>query len=386
MCDVLNRSIVSKRMKSTSLRARAAAAHGEWRVEDCVNRPWEDIISAVQDRVAALPDGRSVAILCRSNADVARLEMPMRAVLPDLRIQRRSGIHRVREQRHVGLWLDHLARRNAEGDELATPELRDELLETFRKTVRIPETKYDMDSLHTLSALWTCAQDNDPSAQVSDVVELLQGGLRPDDVDRLLGRGTGRILSTIHKVKGLEFDEVIVVPSFAAFPMGSDDVDRAVAEEARTLYVAGTRAKDRFLFLRGARETAWLRATPYRQEGVEGAKFLEGKGDEVDLGWTSGGRGYNIDPSGLHDYIEANVAIGDQISLGGHGMGSGRGLFHGGASARRQIGFLALKTGAGGRLAELRVADVVRFYPDVPPQFGQGRIWAYAVLVEGRLV
>lgn len=138
LCDVLDRSTVSRRLKSTALRARTAAPRAGWCVEDCATRPWEDIMSAVQDRVAALPEGRSVAVLCRSNAHVARLEMPMTAALPDLRIQRRSGVHRVREQCHVGLWLDHLYRRITEGDDPAIPELRDKLLETFRQTVRIP--------------------------------------------------------------------------------------------------------------------------------------------------------------------------------------------------------------------------------------------------------
>lgn len=218
------------------------------------------------------------------------------------------------------------------------------------------------------------------------MTDLLQGGLRPDDVDRLLGRGTGRILSTIHKVKGLEFDDVVVMPSSAAFPMGGDDVDRAVAEEARTLYIAGTRTKERFLFLRNSREAAWLCAKPSRYEGAQGTKVLEGKGDEIDLGWTSDGRGYNADPAELHDYIEANVAIGDPITLGGHGRGSGRGLYHGRAGAGRQIGFLARKIGAGGRHADLRVADVVRFSPDAPSPWLRGCTWAYAVLVEGRLL
>lgn len=100
-------------------------------------------MTMVQDRVAALLKGRSGAVLCRSNADIARLEMPMRAVLPDSRIQRRSGVHRVREQRRVGLRLDHLDRRSAEGDDAATPDRRDELSTAFRQTMRIPETRRD---------------------------------------------------------------------------------------------------------------------------------------------------------------------------------------------------------------------------------------------------
>lgn len=75
--------------------------------------------------------------------------------------------------------VDHLDRRIAEGDDPATPELRSELLEAFRQTVRIPETRQSGEPLRILSALWTCVTDTDPSARLSDVAELLQGGLRP---------------------------------------------------------------------------------------------------------------------------------------------------------------------------------------------------------------
>jgi len=49
--------------------------------------------------------------------------------------------------------------------------------------------------------------------------------------------------------------------------MGSDEVDQAMAEEARNLYVAGTRAIELLLLLRGTREAAWLCAKPRRQDG-----------------------------------------------------------------------------------------------------------------------
>lgn len=168
--------------------------------------------------------------------------------------------------------------------------------------------------------------------------------------------------------------------------MGRDDPARAAAEEARVLYVAGTRAKERMLRLHGDRETAWFADPPLRFAGRDESRFLNGNGAEIDLGWTADGRGFNADPAGINDYIEVHVAVGDPIAVGGRGGGAGRALFHVNAAGRRtQVGFLAWNTGAAGPDADLRVAAVVRFAPDVSPQWADGRAWVYAVLVEGRL-
>ncbi|WP_176556149.1 UvrD-helicase domain-containing protein [Rubellimicrobium rubrum] len=386
LAAMLDRSPVSARLKRSALRARADAPPGEWQVEDCRGRSWNDVVAYVTRRLADFPKDRSVAILCRSNADVDRLKEPLTAVLPGLRVQKRSEILNVADCRHVGLWLDLLDQRIAQGDDAATTDLHDTLLDEFRKTIRIPETRGDGEGMRDLAALWTCVREEDREARLSDVADFLRSWLRPDDVDRLVGRGATRILSTIHKVKGLEFDDVIVMPSTSAFPMGGDDPARAAAEEARVLYVAGTRAKKRMLRLHGERESAWLADPPRPLAGRDDSRFLRGNGAEIDLGWTADGRGFNTDPAGLHDYIQAHVAVGDPIAVGGRGGGAGRSLFHVDASGKRtQVGFLAWDTGAAGSGPDLRVAAVVRFAPDVPPRWTDGRTWAYAVLVEGRL-
>ncbi|WP_209427664.1 3'-5' exonuclease [Pararhodobacter sp. SW119] len=306
--------------------------------------------------------------------------------MPGLRVQKRSEILNVADCRHVGLWLDLLDRRIAQGDDAATTELRDALLDDFHQTVRIPETRGDCEAMRDLAALWTRVKEEDREARLSDLAGFLRSWLRPDDVDRLVGRGASRILSTIHKVKGLEFDDIFVMPSTSAFPMGRDDLARAAAEEARVLYVAGTRAKERMLRLHGEREAAWFADPPRAFTGRDESRFLNGNGAEIDLGWTADGRGFNSNPANLHDYIETHVAVGDPISVGGRGGGAGRALFHVNAAGRRtQVGFLAWNTGAAGPQSELRVATIVRFAPDVPPQWAIGCTWIYAVLVEGRL-
>lgn len=386
LAAMLDCSPVSGRLKRSALRARADAPPGEWRVEDCRDRAWDDVVADIKLQLDNFPKGRSLAILCRSNAEVDRLREPLTAVLPGLRVQKRSEILNFADCRHVGLWLDLLDRRIAQGDAAATTALRDTLLDDFHQTVRIPETRGDSEAMCDLAALWNSVEEEDHEARLSDVAGFLRSWLRPDDVDRLVGRGASRILSTIHKVKGLEFDDVIIMPSTCAFPMGRDDPARAAAEEARVLYVAGTRAKERMLRLHGEREAAWLADPPRLLVGRDESRFLNGSGAEIDLGWTANGRGFNSNPANLHNYIETHVAVGDPISIGGRGGGAGRSLFHlDPAGNRRQVGFLAFGTGSAGPEADLRVAAVVRFVPDVPPRWANGRAWAYAVLVEGRL-
>ena len=74
-------------------------------------------------------------------------------------------------------------------------------------------------------------------------------------------------LSTVHRIKGLEFDRVIVTE----FAERSQNID--TAEESRVLFVAATRARDETLFARLERPSFAMRhrggrwtATPWRRE------------------------------------------------------------------------------------------------------------------------
>lgn len=75
------------------------------------------------------------------------------------------------------------------------------------------------------------------------------------------------VLTTMHKVKGLEFDVVITTPSFAGLPLKQhrEYQDGAIActddladmeEESRLMYVAYTRAKKRLYIFKASRENA----------------------------------------------------------------------------------------------------------------------------------
>ena len=75
------------------------------------------------------------------------------------------------------------------------------------------------------------------------------------------------VLTTMHKVKGLEFDAVIITPSVASLPFNpTEDIDvslplsesdiEQIEEEQRLLYVAYTRAKKYLFVYKGDREYA----------------------------------------------------------------------------------------------------------------------------------
>lgn len=86
------------------------------------------------------------------------------------------------------------------------------------------------------------------------------------------------VLTTMHKVKGLEFDAVIITPSVTSLPFNpTEEIDittplspydkEQIEEERRLLYVAYTRAKKYLFVYKGERETAVERMT--RFSGLE---------------------------------------------------------------------------------------------------------------------
>lgn len=83
----------------------------------------------------------------------------------------------------------------------------------------------------------------------------------------LLDQQLNVVLTTMHKVKGLEFDAVIITPSVTSLPFNpTEDIDESIPlspkdieqieEERRLLYVAYTRAKKYLFVYKGNRERA----------------------------------------------------------------------------------------------------------------------------------
>jgi hypothetical protein len=235
--------------------------------------------------------------------------------------------------------------------------------------------------------------------RMRDVVDFVQE-MRASDMERLkaktgLGARAAKVtISTVHKVKGLEYDTVVVMPSSEKFPLnnntGSDAAISDAAEEARLCYVGMTRARNRLYvgWPPGGRENAWWSRQAFEGPGQKGLYLMKGSPKEIFVSWS--GRKGQVE-AGLQAYIEKNVCVGDSIALK-----YGKALYHG----SKKVGALADITAANvaffGMDQNMRVANVIRyscgkyfeekhqdFWAELHPIVKQQR-WFYVVLVESR--
>lgn len=395
----LERNVHSSRLKESQLRPRPTDADRE-SVErlDWRGRPWFDALDRVAEECIRQREHSpgSLAILCRSNAEVAAAHHRLASVIPGLAVQGNENL-RVAELRHVALWAQYLEHELLSRDSVLTDALKSELFGAFRRQTDVPELRSPGSSSVRLDDLWNLHCQEQAYARVSTLVRFIEG-LQTDELGRLLGSrhdAKQAVVSTIHKVKGLEFDRVIVLPSVKKFGRKgapTAELARDAAEEARLLYVAMTRAKTHLTYFAGDREYAWARTPPQFSEGSQGdGRVLIGSPKDVGLGWSMERSSFNQDPEGLQDYIEREVQVGDAIELGGLGAGKNKGFMHRGRTGRsRQVGFLAMKHGAGTRDAALEVSAVIRcrlndLDPAIVPPSIIRRGWGYVVLVAGRL-
>lgn len=94
------------------------------------------------------------------------------------------------------------------------------------------------------------------------------------------------VLTTMHKVKGLEFDVVVTTPSFANMPLRPhreykegekplvDDL-ADMDEERRLMFVAYSRAKKRLIIFKGEREHALQQSSIYLASDIKELRYTE---------------------------------------------------------------------------------------------------------------
>lgn len=129
------------------------------------------------------------------------------------------------------------------------------------------------------------------------------------------------VLTTMHKVKGLEFDAVMITPSVASLPFkptGNVDVTQPLSpsdieqieEEQRLLYVAYTRAKKILFVYKGEREMAVESKKLFANtEDQWGIREQEVGLDNYNIGFNAGFKFKN------NNYIAYNVCKNDAVSI-----------------------------------------------------------------------
>ena len=171
------------------------------------------------------------------------------------------------------------------------------------------------------------------------------------------------ILTTMHKVKGLEFDAVVVTPSSASLPYPKIDEDygdlsdkekEAIEEERRLLYVAFTRAKKFLVAYLGEREAAVSQMKRYAGAELQlGIREKEQKLGNYNLGFTTG-----KNARAIKEYISHQVKKNDPVSI----VREGNGCYILSSDRRQKIGQLSQKSTIAQAMREQALTELQGFF------------------------
>ena len=306
---------VSTRIKqNTRLRSRTGTDQGT------LEQVWIPAIDHVSQIISeSLERNESYAVLCRTNFEVCRLYEYVRDEFPMVEVQGRENL-RIGQLRHVATWCDVCeALLDREGNQQLTAGLQEQLKREYQKTT-IPEANASKELEVDLTFLWDASLAENSQATLADHANFIDD-LRLDDYIRMRRRTelpqwhrrqVPIVISTVHKVKGLEFDTVSILSSKADFPFGREDqgnLHAACADEVRLCYVAMTRAKHRVFMKGGEREGSWSKgkdSVPYRAQ--QRGMYLQGSPKEVYISFP----GYDQE---RQDYIRETVRVDDSLEL-----------------------------------------------------------------------
>ncbi|MFW6116265.1 MAG: UvrD-helicase domain-containing protein, partial [bacterium] len=250
------------RLKEQRLESnRSAEGVAEWRHVSAneLTALVREAEQALENQETSRPKRNTVAILARTNADVYRTrETLQRSKLRDrFSILVQGQESRFIDRRDVAEALDRLG---ADGQDQSLSE--HQLLDLLEQCFTTPPFEHwlcrESECKHELHHLAEEFFEESPtgvtaSAFADYVREMSRDGNYLRVVaERQAKRGTGGqiILSTIHKVKGIEFPAVILLDS----DMPVEDVDL----ELRVIYVGMTRAEDILFAIRSEREECLL--------------------------------------------------------------------------------------------------------------------------------
>jgi hypothetical protein len=223
-----------------------------------------------------------LAIFFRSNAEVYYGYSLIRSLnIPDVRIRIQGAseceIFRLREIYSVIRYLERNADKRLELESDTTKIEIKECISNWIKKFENWDSFY-LDFAYTLVLDYlSFAKSDDEPHTYGDIAAYIKASLSEDNPQLykiyekykneciLAGSQLNVILTTIHKVKGLEFDAVVLTPSISSLPfdpinvpdisipIDKNDIEN-IEEEKRVQYVAYTRAKKFLAVYEGERE------------------------------------------------------------------------------------------------------------------------------------
>jgi len=262
-----------------------------------------------------------IAIMCRTNEEVFRVFGKIKNTISDgyeIRIQGESGdIFKSREvSRFLGYIERNFEKRLPDNFVKTLAEQKQMLLEhkNFSNWYR-----FYLDILHALHYEFDKIREDNATYQ--DLYNFIQEFTRKDDgqLYQLYERTKGElkfkeikriILTTIHRVKGLEYETVIVLPSYTKLlfkPQDDIPISDYIDEELRLLYVAYSRAKEKLIIYKWKRELAIEQHTDFEVPQSDELKYPIKTGINKFIIFT-------LASGEIQDFLN-NVLIGSEIFL-----------------------------------------------------------------------
>jgi RecQ family ATP-dependent DNA helicase len=292
---------------------------------------WDQISILMEEKVGQWPY-RQIAILFRTNNEVYRGFQKIKGLnLPKIRIRIQGNLPyeftRIRECHTVILYLKSKIGQHIPLDFKHTFQVFiDELINQNQNW-----NHFYIRVIYSLVLEYLEEQDE---GQVFDnLLEFITELTYKDDgqLYKIYEKHLGRILSatheteivltTMHKVKGLEFDSVIITPSYSnlAFnqytTLTTQQVTDQINEEKRLAFVAYTRARYRLFVVDFERELALKSSRQYQLPELYHIALgiaVEPEIKKLNIGWAAKTFNFN---AGINKYINENIRGGDFLFI-----------------------------------------------------------------------
>ena len=300
-------------------------------VSDCKDDSWKEDLEKCINELKNSTDIKTIAVLFRTNSEVYSAYSYILECLPEdsfkLRIQG-AGISeswRTREIYDLILYL--------RAEEKATVDL-----EKIKKYIseKIDNCKawdkYNLDLAYTLVLYFLKEKEDIPStnSELADyIIDIADNSGHIYKIydkfknERILKeeKKIDVVLTTMHKVKGLEFDAVFIAPSTENLPLiehkenNEEAIMADIQEEKRLLYVACTRAKKYLHVYEGEREKSILENEKKSLKSIssESNPIFSIKDQRQGIyNLSFAAKEYNFKEN---DYIRENVKKGDEVVI-----------------------------------------------------------------------
>lgn len=269
---------------------------------------------------------RQIAVMFRSNNEVYRAFNVLKDLNLNVRLRVQGAKGALTKTREFYKLLSELRLKSKE--RLSINYLQDisnSKLNTLREYPNWDQ--YILDVFHCL--VYEFEKEKDEDSTYEDLIQFIEDVARNDDgqfgkiyeqnIKEFGGDSSLQevIITTMHKVKGLEFDAVLIPPSFSNLPTSNRfdeaDLQDYIEEERRLYYVAYSRAKRKLVVIKYDRESALDEGVRYviPQNMVNQLGISVGEGiDKFTMYWSAsnfGGNSYN--------YVKNSVKIGDRLEL-----------------------------------------------------------------------